>query len=103
MDTNELRNLVELALASHETCAHQEPNMCYLLISAEIGLMTGETLDEDQFKQIGTLVADLVLESLVLKGMMEPSCLNEDGEMLFSVTDAGNQSLEEARREKNGE
>lgn len=77
--------------------------MCYLLISAEVGLMLDETISEEKFKQIGTLIADLVLESLILKGMVEPSGIDENGEMLFGVTDNGNKSLEEARKEKNGE
>lgn len=103
MDTRELRELVGIALMSHENCAHQESTMCYLLISAEVGLMLDETISEEKFKQIGTLIADLVLESLILKGMVEPSGIDENGEMLFGVTDNGNKSLEEARKEKNGE
>lgn len=52
--------------------------------------MDSEELISDVF------IADAVLDSLILKGVMEPMGMNEDGEMIFWFTE------EYEKRELNG-
>lgn len=99
MDTDRLRDLACIALESHQKCKH-EPAMCYLLISAEIGFRLGSDLTEDEFRAVGTIIADLTIESLILKGFVEPVGISEEGDMLFGVTEAGSDALDHSNRER---
>lgn len=81
---------LRVAILSHQTCVHEDPVLCHMLIIAELAMREGRAInDDDEIDAIGHFIADAVLESLVLKGMVEVTGLDENGGFMVGLTEAG--------------
>lgn len=90
--SGETKDDLRLALASHQTCIHEDPAYCHMLIIAELALRQRRQIaDNEEIDAIGHFIADAVLESLMLKGMIEVAGLDENGEFMIGLTEAGHE------------
>ena len=90
--TDQDKEYVALALESHRTCVHEKPHLCSILIVTEVELRRGKAIESDEeFEAMGHCIADLLLESLILKGLVETVGVTEDGEFLIGLTPDGEQ------------
>lgn len=98
-----LRESVKIALSSHDTCNHNDPSMCYSLVLCEVEILFGRLLDEEEIEDCRKAIADIVLEGLILKGMVEVTGVSEDGEFWIGLTEEGEEAYSEIREERNKE
>lgn len=85
----ETKDLVRLALDSHQSCVH-DARLCHLLIMCEIGFRRHHGVQDDgEIEAISRYLTDCVLSDLMLKDMVEPVGLTEDGEFLIGLTQRG--------------
>lgn len=80
---------IRKAMESHKSCDHiGEPEMCHMLILGEAAIRRGYAIeDEEELDACGRYIADYVLESLILKGVVEPFGVDEEGRMTVRVTE----------------
>lgn len=98
--TDETKEDLRLAIASHQYCIHDEPAFCHMLIIAELAMRQGRAVhDDEEIDAIGHFIADAVLESLILKGMVEVAGVDENGELMVGLTNAGHEYTENKYRE----
>lgn len=93
-----LKELVEQALRSHETCAHFDIQLCSFLIMVEVEVLHPENLTEEEYGGCIEHIANLTLESLILKGIVEARGIDESGDFLIGLTEEGERSFEEIKR-----
>ncbi len=105
MELNEAtQDILRLALDSHQYCRHQDPALCHALITVELGLRRGYPVSlDEELEACGKFIADAVLESLILKGMVETVGISEDGDFLLGLTEAGVQRHNQEMEHKNNE
>lgn len=88
--TIETKTALRVAIASHQTCVHENPVFCHMLIISELAMRQGRTInDDDEIDAIGHFIADAVLESLMLKGLVEVAGLDENGGFMVGLTQEG--------------
>lgn len=86
----ETKENLRLGIESHRHCAHKDPTFCHMLILAELAMRRGYPVTSDEeLEECGHFIADAVLESLILKGLVEMSGMSEDGQMMVGLTEAG--------------
>lgn len=95
-----LKEYIRKALSSHESCAHNDASMCYSLVLCEVEMLLGRLLEEEEIEQCRNVIADTVLEGLILKGMVEVTGISEDGEFMVGLTETGEESYNEIREER---
>lgn len=93
--TDDLGRLVRLSMDSHEMCVHDTPQLCSLLVLTEVELRRQRLLADDEIETCQQLMADYVLEGLILKGFVETVGLDESGDFVLGVTEAGEQAYQE--------
>lgn len=75
------------ALLSHETCRHDDNALCFVLMLSEASIRRGRPIeDDDEVEEAGGFLADCVLESLILKGIVEVDGMTEDGDFILGFT-----------------
>lgn len=96
---NKTKDNLRLALESHIHCRHENPTYCHMLILAELAMRRGyPVISDEELDACGGFIADAVLESLILKGMVEVMGVTEDGDFTLGLTEAGTKF--EANRHK---
>lgn len=84
------KDYLRLGIESHRHCVHKNPTYCHMLILAELAMRRGYPVStQEEIDACGHFIADAVLESLILKGLVEMSGMSEDGQMLVGLTEAG--------------
>lgn len=98
--SEELKTLIRESMLSHQTCAHKDPSLCYLLILTEVELRQDAVIEEDEMEAVRNFIVDFVIEGLILKGMMEPMGISPEGDFFLGLTEKGRQAEEQIRRER---
>jgi len=101
VELNEItKDALRLSLESHRYCNHETSGLCHALILFETALRRGETIiDDDEIEACGKYVADCVLEGLILKGVMEVTGVDDNGNFFVGLTEEGELAFEEARKQ----
>lgn len=97
--TNGTKELFRLALQSHKNCFH-DVQLCFTLTVMEVELRRGEALTDEELEASRTFVADCILESLILKGYISPAGIDDTGDFLLELTEAGEEAYQRSCREE---
>lgn len=93
MISDEIKELVRLAMASHDQCYHRDVRLCNTLTLIEVQLVSGEELTDEEYEQCQHYIADMVIESLILKGHVSAAGVDlESGEFLYELTEQGEEA-----------
>lgn len=92
--SEEHQELIRQALESHKNCAHDDAQLCFTLTLLEVELRMDGYLTEEEIEASRTFIADYILESLILKGIIEPTGITDEGEFYLGLTDAGEEAYE---------
>lgn len=99
--SEETKQLLTEALRSHESCVHTDPSLCNMLILAEVSMVRGDAVTtEEEMEACGHFLTNQVLESLLLKGIVEPVGISDDGEFFLGLTAAGEAEHERIKQEQ---
>jgi hypothetical protein len=96
---DETQQAIRLAVESHRYCIHDSAVLCHALILSELGMRRGYPVAEEEIEACGFFIADVTLENLILKGLIEVSGVSEDGDMLVGLTEAGYTAIEDEEKE----
>lgn len=97
MISEELKELVRLAMQSHNHCGHDDLTLCNMLTLIEVQIRYDEELTEEETIGCQNYVADQILESMILKGYMAPAGIDiETGDFLLEFTEAGEEAYNRA-------
>lgn len=81
------KDYLRQALLSHETCAHGDNTLCFVLMLSEASIRRGRPIqDDEEVDECGGFLADCVLESLILKGVVEVDGMTENGDFVLGFT-----------------
>lgn len=99
LDEETQQNL-RLALKSHRGCFHEDAVLCHALILSELAMRRGYPVTSDEeLESCGYFIADVTLEGLILKGLVEVVGVDEEGELLVGLTKDGHTAVEENKLE----
>jgi hypothetical protein len=92
---DETQENLRLALQSHQFCVHHGAAMCHMLILAELAIRRGYPVTSDEeLEACGHFIADEVLQSLILKGFVSMDGVDENGQIMMGLTEAGRNRYE---------
>lgn len=97
--SEEHQELIRIALESHKNCAHEEAQLCFALTLLEVELRMDGYLNEEEIEASRTFISDYILESLILKGIIEPTGITEEGDFYLGLTDAGEEAYDELQND----
>ena len=96
---------IRLALESHRYCIHEDAVLCHALVLSEVAMRRGYSITSDEeLEACGHFIADVTLEGLILQGLISVAGVDENGEMMVELTEAGHAAAEqiEERNKENG-
>lgn len=103
MISDTVKQAIQEEYFEHGRCRHTDAGHCHSLIIAGALWRTDEFItDEEDYQEALYLVMDAALSSLVLRGFIEPSGIDENGEMTYGATAKGNQAVKENRMDFEG-
>lgn len=93
----ELKNCLMLAAEDDTLDIDETLHQGFVLYVDQYGVIEVDDDDEglELVKQAYSFLADLTLNSLIMKGMMEFSAVDENGEMLYGMTELGREVAKE--------
>lgn len=91
---SQLQDLIILAMTSHESCGHDDPALCFTLCVLETEIRLLRELTNEEAEESRLFFLDQILEGLILKGMVEPTGLNEEGDFVLGLTEQGRTAYE---------
>lgn len=98
--TEQDKDYLRLAMSAHDYCGHEDSSFCSMLILAELALRRGRPITTDEeINACGYFIADEVLTSLILKGVVEVVGVSEEGDFELGLTEAGLKTYERSKDE----
>lgn len=98
MISQEMQLALKAELELHDGC-HDLPLCLYLTVVAAC-YVSDTVFEEELWDEAKVFLLDEIMMSCILKGAVEPSGVNEDGEMMFGVTDWGIQQMEKSKKKR---